>query len=640
MINVLRPYGPDRQKTLVRKNAAFVFCLHQLTPEDLFEQQPLIFANRFVMLFDGRIDNRSELGEALNIGVADLSLMPDSMIAMRLFDRWGEQSFERILGDFAIIVMDLREGHLICARDQMGSRVLHYHRVGSRFAVATNPETLFALSWVPRIWNKERVLDTLVWRGLDPEITYFKEIFRVPPGSIVRVRGTSLLKTQFWNPENISDVRFKTDHEYVEAFQEHFRVAVKARLRSRRMPCATITGGLDSSSIAVVAADMLAAIGNKLNTFTAIPEAGFIKQATRGVYFDETPYVRQIAEANGNITPHFIPPSKTPILEHIAEQIRVGGVPSGGILNGLWVMDIYAAARSLGHNVMLCGELGNTTMSYDGQGLFAELVWKGRWLRLIREIASSGYRWRRTIRHNTISPFIPAPIFSMYRKWRRSGNPPWHAYSAIRADFAAQVGIMNRAAHDHYPYDTTLRRVTKLSRIYDLHAVTCESADWYAKLRAHFGIDTRAPTLDQRLVEFCIGVPEDQYLRKGNQRWLIRRAMRGLLPDPVVSNTKRGAQAADWFQRLTRERGQIVAELKRFTGNPEVSSVIDLQRLIWVLEGWPEREPSMGTPEQQILMWIPQALGAANFIESMAGVNYGGTAESPARSPLSEVRLP
>ena len=61
MANVLKPYGPDRQKTLVRGNAAFVFCLHHLTPEDLFERQPLLFANRFVMLFDGRIDNRSEL---------------------------------------------------------------------------------------------------------------------------------------------------------------------------------------------------------------------------------------------------------------------------------------------------------------------------------------------------------------------------------------------------------------------------------------------------------------------------------------------------------------------------------------------------------------------------------------------------
>ena len=297
MANVLKPYGPDRQKTLVRGNAAFVFCLHQLTPEDLFEQQPLVFANRFVMLFDGRIDNRSELSEALGIAANDLHSMPDSMIALRLFDRWGERAFERILGDFAIIVMDLQDGHLICARDHMGLRVLHYHLSATRFAVATNPEALFALSWVPRILNKDKVGDTLVQRGLNGETTYYQEIFRVLPGLIVRVRGSSLSKIRFWNPENIPDVRFKNDHEYVEAFQERLDAAVKARLRSRRAPCATITGGLDSSSIAVIAADMLAANGNKLNTFTAVPEAGFFKEETRGLYFDETPYVRQIARS-------------------------------------------------------------------------------------------------------------------------------------------------------------------------------------------------------------------------------------------------------------------------------------------------------------------------------------------------------
>jgi asparagine synthase (glutamine-hydrolysing) len=597
-----------------------VFCLHQLTPEDLFEQQPLVFANRFVMLFDGRIDNRPELGEALSIAASELHLMPDSMIAMRLFDRWGEQALERILGDFAIIVMDLQDGQLICARDQMGLRVLHYYLSATRFAVATNPETLFALSWVPRIWSKDKVGDTLVNNGLNEETTYYEEVFRVAPGYIVRVRGSSFSKAQFWNPENIPDVRFKSDHEYVEAFQEHLHAAVKARLRSRRAPCATMTGGLDSSSIAVVAADILAAHGDRLDTFTAVPEVGFSKKETRGIYFDETPYVRQIAELNGNITPHFVPPSTGPILDQIAEQIRVGGVPSGGILNGLWLMDIYAAARSLGHKVMLCGEMGNTTMSNDGRGLLAELVRKGRWLRLFGEIASSGHRWRHMIRHYTVAPFVPAPIFRKYKQWSRGANPPWYEYCAVNPEFAARSGIVDRAAREYLPFDAPPHRDSRLARIHDFH-IWCETADWYGKLRAGYGIDTRTPAFDRRLVEFCIGIPDDQYRRKGRERWLIKRTMQGRLPDVVLSNTKRGYQAADWFARLTRERKHIAAEVKRLNGNPHVSEVIDLQRVSEVLDRWPAQEPSVFSGEQRLLMWIPQALGAANFIERMTGVN-------------------
>ena len=128
MANVLKPFGPDRQKIFIRGKAAFVFCLHQLTPEDSFEHQPLLFADRFVVLFDGRIDNRPELSDALGISASELHALPDSMIVLRLFDRWGERAFERMVGVFAIIIMDLQDGRVLCARDQMGLRALHYHR--------------------------------------------------------------------------------------------------------------------------------------------------------------------------------------------------------------------------------------------------------------------------------------------------------------------------------------------------------------------------------------------------------------------------------------------------------------------------------------------------------------------------------
>jgi asparagine synthetase B (glutamine-hydrolysing) len=74
---------------------------------------------------------------------------------------------------------------------------------------------------------------------LNEETTYSQKIFRVPPGSIVRVRGSGLSKAQFWSPDNIPDVRFKHDHEYLEAFEEQLHAAVKMRFRSRCVPCAT-----------------------------------------------------------------------------------------------------------------------------------------------------------------------------------------------------------------------------------------------------------------------------------------------------------------------------------------------------------------------------------------------------------------
>src|SRR5260370_11390857 len=111
----------------------------------------------------------------------EVNSMPDRMIVLRLFERSGERAFEQILCAFAVIIMDLKEGRLLCARDHMGLRVLHYHRSRERFAVATAPEALFALSWVPRTLSKENLADALAGRWMNYETTLYQDIFRVPP---------------------------------------------------------------------------------------------------------------------------------------------------------------------------------------------------------------------------------------------------------------------------------------------------------------------------------------------------------------------------------------------------------------------------------------------------------------------------
>ncbi len=113
MRNVLAPYGPDRQRIVVRSGSAFVACIHQLTPEDSLEQQPLLVEDRFVALFDGRLDNREELAAALGISGGDLSAMSDSVLAFRAWSRWQEKAFAAMTGVFAVIVADVRTGELV-----------------------------------------------------------------------------------------------------------------------------------------------------------------------------------------------------------------------------------------------------------------------------------------------------------------------------------------------------------------------------------------------------------------------------------------------------------------------------------------------------------------------------------------------
>ena len=263
---------------------------------------------------------------------------------------------------------------------------------------------------MPRILNKDKVADTLVQRGLNGETTYYQDIFRVLPGSIVRVRGRASQKTGFGTLKTFADVSSKAITTMSRRFKTP-RCRGESQLRSRRAPCATITGGLDSSSIAVIAADMLAANGNKLNTFTAVPEAGFTKGSTRKLFRRDA-----VRPSNSGIQcqhrPAFCSAKQRSHPRQIAKQIRLGGAPRGGILNGLWVMDILAAARSAGHDVMLGGEMGNFTMSYDGPSVVCRTLADRSMVEAICEIISSGYRWKHMMRHSDNRAICSCASFS------------------------------------------------------------------------------------------------------------------------------------------------------------------------------------------------------------------------------------
>jgi hypothetical protein len=98
--------------------------------------------------------------------------------------------------------------------------------------------------------------------------------------------------------------------------------------------------------------------------------------------------------------------------------------------------------------------------------------------------------------------------------------------------------------------------------------------------------------------------------------------MKGRLPDIVLYKKKYGAQAADWYPRLTRERNLIAEKVKCLAANVDVASIIDLQRLTAVLDNWPERQPPEHSQEQSLMLAIPQALGVGYFIENVTGSNY------------------
>jgi asparagine synthase (glutamine-hydrolysing) len=100
-------------------------------------------------------------------------------------------------------------------------------------------------------------------------------------------------------------------------------------------------------------------------------------------------------------------------------------------------------------------------------------------------------------------------------------------------------------------------------------------------------LDFRDPTYDRGIVEFCLTVPLEEFLRGGQLRSLARRAMVGRLPPSTLRRTKRGRQSADWYMNTGAVRGRMAAEVERLQSSPLASRMVDLERMRSLIENWP-----------------------------------------------------
>ena len=592
----LRAFGPDAACTWTHENAGLGQCLMRFTPEDMFEKQPLTgAAGNHVLVSDGRIDNRPELIDELGISRGEAAYMPDSAFILRAYEKWGLDCPSHLVGSFAFAVYDLLERRMLIARSPIGERPLCYHSRAGIFAFATAPRGLFALPFIPREIDQRSLADDLVRAPEEPGSTLFSGIGSVRPGYSLVVRKEGITQTRFWRLDPGREIRFSRDDDYVDAFNTLFGRVVRDNLRSLTPVGISMSGGLDSSSLAAVAAPLLGREGKRLAAFTEVPREGFAEELPQGQYADETPYVQAMARMHSNLDLNLIRMGGTFITEGIEDFFGSTEAPPGNATNRVWVEAMLRESRSRSIRVMLTGFWGNFTISQDGRGLLPHLIGTGRWTEAIREARSLGRATAqstlRVVAGSGVAPLLPAPFWLAGQRLRFTGNPiyffsrPWEAYSAIRPEFAAAHGVEERARQKGHDFRFRPIRGVPSSRS------GMRSAELMARIgsgfEARFGVQWRHVAGDMRLFEFCLGVPEDQYLRNGVSRWLIRRAMADRLPPEVLANRQRGLQGADWFARLRGTRGRIADELKSLERCKLAAHALDLPRMRGLLEAMP-----------------------------------------------------
>lgn len=616
MLGALALHGRDGEGLWDGGDVALGWRQTVLHAEDRADRQPLTGGGgRFKLVFDGRIDNREELARALALEPERARDWPDSAYVLAAFEKWGEDCVPHLLGDFAFAVWDAEKRELFLARDCFGKRPLVYFANERVFLFASMPSALFTSAGVPHEFDEDSLIREILGQQLAPEKTFYRGIARLPMGHCMRVGRVGVSLRRYWRLTDTPDVRYRKDDDYIEAFRALFDTTVKSCLRTIHPIGSHLSSGRDSSSVTAVSAKLLAQRGERLAAFTHVPPKDWAPPVkVRGQFDDEGPLAAAVARQYPNID-H--------VLVHASRQWNFDGLdaftaaferPRMDVCNAGWYDRLHHTARESGIRVMLTGMNGNLTISYAGLGLPSLLLRSGRFIALARELnglRASG-KSVRNILNITLSPFLPDTVWYLIEK--ALGRPD--AKSAVlefvnpaliadrKLDWRARRGEVGPS---NFHRSTRRERMIRRAQEFDFDRL-------FAGSLAAWDIELRDPTADRRLVEFCYAIPDDQLMRHGNTRWLLLRAMNGVLPDELLRETERGRQAAEWPETAAAFRDQLISEVDCAKRDRTIAPLIAFDHMLPLLANWDVRRVKSDEKVYRQYLSMLHAIGLARFV--------------------------
>ena len=521
----LQRRGPDATRQWRDGQVALGHTLLATTPEALVEQLPLTdAASGCTITADVRLDNREELVAALGLD-KETRTIGDGELILRAYLKWGEDCPTHLLGDFAFVIWDAREERLFCARDHMGMRQFNYcHVEGGLFAFSTVDTALLALPLVPKSINEPRIADYIAdLEGYDFTSTFFVHIHRLAPAHVLTVDSDGVAIRRYWTLRPPPRLTLPDNAAYAAAFLNVFTEAVRCRLRTARGLGAMLSGGLDSSSVVAVAAQLMS---SPLKTLSAVDPH------TSGCA--ETKAIEAMLRIDG-LDPIRIDKSdfggKREAL--IAEMNEVRNPFE---VNMTMLRSIYMTARDKGLNVVLDGGAGDVILTSDNR-IAADLS-AGRFRTAWREATEAAKFWkmrqpRRYLAKELLAgawvAFVPIAIRSRLRAMRVAKPFPAIAHSfATRVDFDGR----QRRADRHSKMGVRSDAARRAQSI--LHPNLPSGRERYDQVAGSFGVESRDPFMDLRVIHFCLSLPPEQLQAGGWPKIILRRAIEAMLPGEIA----------------------------------------------------------------------------------------------------------
>lgn len=513
----------DGQDTWVEANLGLGHQHFWLMPEEQGERQPLDIAELgLVIAADSRIDNRDELARGLGLDPELAHTQSDAQLIAQAYARWDTTCVEHLLGDFAFVIWDRKQQQVFAARDALGTRGLSYFVTRNAFIAATEISPILAHPAVqPRI-NEVRVAQFLNFKFDEEEQTFYQDIFHLPPAHCLLVTATSIRRWRYWDFDPERRIRYACDADYAEHYYELLERLVRDRLRGMGTVGISLSGGLDSSTLAAVLANVAGPERKPLRSFSYV-----FDELTD---CDERHYIRQTVAHHGYDATYLVSDDRWTFRDFEQWPVLRDYVSSDAY--ALLPQAVSQAAEEAGVRLLFSGLYGDMPFvgsrfwlhAMLGDGRFADIarVWR---------CAPQSFTWRRLLVDDGLIRYTPAWIKETVK--RVSGRTTPRPHPALHPDLMRRTASGNTTAPrlDSRPA-AAIRR--------SLFIPSCAPSSAAGRHRhVNRGMELVTPYWDRRLAEFIAALPADQLGLPTLDRRIVRNAIRPHLPPAVAQRPPR-----------------------------------------------------------------------------------------------------
>jgi asparagine synthase (glutamine-hydrolysing) len=577
--------GPDGSGVWVSRDRRVGLAHRRLSIIDLSDAagQPMANADGSLQIvYNGEIYNHAEIRRELESAgerrwKTDHS---DTEVILHAYERWGIECLQRLRGMFAFGLWDERARSLWLVRDRMGVKPLYYSVHHGRINFASEIKALLRDPQQARAVNEEALLHYLSFLATPAPETLFAGIRKLPCASWLRVGADGAMREErYWDAlDHTVSLGGCSDEDVAARVLDELRTAVRLRKVSDVPVGVFLSGGIDSSTNAALFSDGGA---ERVKTFTI----GY--RGEHESYRNELDYARRIAALVG-AEHHEKLLDVDDLIGFLPRMVRLQDEP---IADPVCVPVYFVSALARDHGVSVCqvGEGADELFwGYPGWKTALRLAranalpvpgavkgWGLAGLRALGRERSFSYEWLRRGAAGQPVFWGGAEAFTETHKQRLlsprlrkqlAGRSSWEAIAPIRSRFEAKARDPSELNWMTY-LDLNLRLPELLLMRID-------------KMSMGVGLEGRVPFLDHKLVELAMSIPQEIKTRGGTLKHILKKAVRGVIPDDIIDRPKQGfgVPLHEWF--LDRLGGEIRRELGEFCARTDFFDRAEVLRLV------------------------------------------------------------